>query len=68
MPSPKKSLPELSETLALRRKISVSEAAGLLDIHHQTFRKHYPHLIERVGPRLERVQLGKVLSLGESKR
>jgi hypothetical protein len=69
MPSPRKAPPkQLPEALALRRRIPVPEAAAILDIHEDTFRKHYPDLITRVGPRLERVELGTVLAIGQPKR
>jgi len=66
MARPSKSTIPLPEAVALRRKISVAEAASINDIHEDTFRKHFPHLIKRVGPRLERVELGDALSIGQS--
>ena len=58
---------ELPEVLALRRRIAVKQAAAILDIHEDTFRKHFGDLIRRVGPRLERVEIGDVLKIGQSK-
>jgi hypothetical protein len=49
------------------RKISVQEAANIIDVHEDTFRKHFGHLIKKVGPRLDRVELADVLSIGKSK-
>ena len=57
----------LPEAIALRRKISVQQAASMIGVHEDTFRKHFPHLIRRVGPRLDRVTLGAVLAIGQSK-
>jgi len=57
----------LPEAVALRRKISVQEAAAMVGIHEDTFRRHYPHLIKRVGPRLNRVTLGDALKIGQTK-
>jgi hypothetical protein len=56
-----------SERLALRRKISVREAAALNDMHEDTFRKHHGDLIKRVGARRDVVALGDALAIGESK-
>jgi hypothetical protein len=66
--SPRKTLPtQLPDALALRRRIPVPEAAAILDVHPDTFRAHYSNLIIRVGPRLERVELGEVLNIGKAK-
>ena len=40
--------------LALRKKVSVKEAAALNDIHEDTFRRNYGHLIKKVSPRRRR--------------
>jgi hypothetical protein len=53
--------------LALRRKISVREAAELNDFSEDTFRRRYPHLIKKVSPRRDAVELGDALSIGKSK-
>jgi hypothetical protein len=45
------------------RRIPVQDAAALLSIHVDTFEAHFGHLIEKVGPRLRRVELGRVLDL-----
>jgi len=67
MVSPRKIDIPLPEAVALRRKISEQEAASMVGIHEDTFRKHSPHLIKRVGPRLDRVTLGDALKIGQSK-
>ena len=51
----------------LQQKISVKEAAALNRVHEDTYRKHFGHTIERLGPRLERVTLGAALSVGTPK-
>ena len=65
MARPSKSTIPLPEAVALRRKISVQEAASIVGIHEDTFRKHFPHLIKRVGPRLDRVMLSDALAIGQ---
>jgi hypothetical protein len=50
--------------LALRRKISVGEAAELNDVSEDTFRRHYPHLIKKISPRRDAVELGDALAIG----
>jgi hypothetical protein len=60
-------LPQLTAR-ELQQKISVKEAAKLNRIHEDTYRKHFAHTIERLGPRLERVPLGVALTLGQPKR
>jgi hypothetical protein len=67
MARPRKVDIPLPEAIALRRKISVQEAASMVGVHEDTFRKHYPKLIKKIGPRLDRVTLGDVLALGQSK-
>jgi hypothetical protein len=66
MARPRKAPPEeLPDALALRRRIPVQEAAAILGIHEDTFRKHYSGLIRKIGPRLERVELGEVFAIGK---
>ena len=50
-----------------KRRIPIEEAAAFLAIHPDTFEAHYSHLIENVGSRLKRVELGAVLDLKQSK-
>jgi hypothetical protein len=57
----------LPAAVAGRRKISVGQAAEIAGIHEDTWRKHYSHLILKLGPRLERVNLEDALSVGEPK-
>jgi hypothetical protein len=49
--------------LELRRKISVQEAAARNNVHESTFRRHYSHLIKRIGKRRQVVDLGDALTL-----
>jgi hypothetical protein len=53
--------------LALKRKIPVKEAAALNDMSEDSFRRHYSHLIKKVSPRRNAVELGDALAIGESK-
>jgi hypothetical protein len=50
-------------TLDLKRKIPVTDAAELNSMHPDTFRKHYGHLIIRASPRCDRVELGDAIAL-----
>ncbi len=54
----------LSDQLALRRKISVREAAELNDISEDTFRRRYKHLLRKISPRRDAVELGDALAIG----
>lgn len=62
-----KAFSNLPEAVVLRRQIPVREAAALVGVHEDTFRRHYPQLIKKFGPRLDRVTLGDVLAIGQSK-
>jgi hypothetical protein len=53
--------------LALKRKISVAEAAALNDVSEDTFRRRYSHLIKKVSPRRDAVELGDALAIGAPK-
>jgi hypothetical protein len=53
--------------LELRQKISVQKAAELNDIHEDTFRKRYPHLIKKISERRDAVELGDAIAIGEPK-
>jgi len=44
-----------------RRKISVKQAAELKNLSEDTFKRRYPHLIEKVSERRNACELGKVL-------
>jgi hypothetical protein len=50
--------------LALRKKISVREAAALNDVSEDTFRRRYSHLIKKISPRRDAVELGDALAIG----
>ena len=64
MARPSKPTIPLPEAIVLRRTISVQEAAAMNGLHEDTFRKHFSHLIKRVGPRLDRVTLGDAIAIG----
>jgi len=49
--------------LELARKISVAEAARHNDVHPDTFRKNFPHLIQRIGKRRLAVTLRDAITL-----
>jgi hypothetical protein len=53
--------------LALKRKIPVKEAAALNDVSEDSFRRHYSHLIKKVTPRRDAVELGDALTLPPAK-
>jgi hypothetical protein len=53
--------------LALKQKIPVKKAAELNDMSEDSFRRHYSHLIKKVSPRRDAVELGDALAVGESK-
>jgi hypothetical protein len=53
--------------LALKRKISVSKAAELNNMSEDTFRRRYRHLIKKVSPRRDAVELGDALAVGTPK-
>jgi hypothetical protein len=53
--------------LALKQKIPVKKAAELNDVSEDTFRRRYPHLIRKVSPRRDAVELGDALAIGQSK-
>jgi len=56
------SLAELTP-LQLRQKIPVKAAADLNDVSEATFRRHYPHLIRKIGLRRDAVELGDAIAL-----
>jgi hypothetical protein len=49
--------------LALKKKVSVSDAAAINDVHPATFKRHYAHLIKKIGKRREVVELGDAINL-----
>jgi hypothetical protein len=57
----------LSEALQPRQKIRVKDAARLNAMHEDTFRREYSHLIKKVTDRLDAVELGDALAIGQSK-
>ena len=60
-------MPDQPDWLALRRKISVKEAADLNNLSEDTFRRHYRHLIKDVSERRQAVELGDALAIGDEK-
>jgi hypothetical protein len=46
-----------------RRKIKVREAAAMNDLSEATFRLRYSHLIRKITPRRDVVELGDALDL-----
>ena len=53
--------------LALKQKIPVKNAAALNDMSEDSFRRHYSHLIKKVSPRRDVVELGDALAIGTPK-
>jgi hypothetical protein len=49
--------------LERRKKIKVKEAAALNDLSEASFRRHYPHLIRKITPRRDAVELGDAITL-----
>lgn len=49
--------------LELRRKITVREAAALNSISEASFRRHYGHLIHKISPRRDAVEVGDAIAL-----
>ncbi len=43
--------------IQLEQRIMVEEAAAIHEVHPSTFKRHYGHLIESLGPRCQRVKL-----------
>jgi hypothetical protein len=56
-----------TDWLNLRRKISVKQAAALNDVSEDSFRRHYRHLIKKISPRRDAVELADALAVGEAK-
>jgi hypothetical protein len=49
--------------LERRKKIRVSDAAALNDLSEASFRRHYAHLIRKITPRRDAVELGDAIAL-----
>jgi hypothetical protein len=45
------------------QKIPVKRAAALNDLSEASFRRHYPHLIRKITPRRDAVELGDAITL-----
>jgi hypothetical protein len=54
----------LPPQFALRRKISVQQAAALNSVSEDTFRRKYRHLIKKISERRDAVELGDALAIG----
>jgi hypothetical protein len=61
-PIPTRSFADLTP-LDRQRRIKVKEAAAFNDLSEATFRRHYPHLIEKITPRRDAVKLGDAIDL-----
>jgi hypothetical protein len=61
-PTPTRSFADLTP-LDRQRRIKVKEAAAFNDLSEATFRRHYPHLIEKITPRRDAVKLGDAIDL-----
>jgi hypothetical protein len=46
-----------------RKKLTVREAAKLNTLSEDTFRRHYGHLIKKISPRRDVVELGDAIDL-----
>lgn len=49
--------------LERRKKITVKQAAELNSISEATFRRRYKHLIRKISPRRDAVELGAAIDL-----
>ena len=56
----------LPNWVALKRKISVKEAAALNNVSTDTFLRHYRHLVRKISPRRSVVTLADALAIGEA--
>jgi predicted DNA-binding protein (UPF0251 family) len=54
-------LPELS-ALELEKHVDIPEAARLMGVSEDTFRRHYSHLIRKTSPRRRTVKLRDLLA------
>jgi hypothetical protein len=49
--------------IELERRIPLDDAAAFNSVRAATFKKNFPHLVERFGPKLELVKLRNALTL-----
>jgi hypothetical protein len=49
--------------LERKQKIMVRKAAALNTMSEDSFRRHYPHLIKKISPRRDAVELGDAIDL-----
>jgi len=57
-----KARPALPPELAPLRMISIREAAELRGVSVDGFKRHFPHLVQRVSPRRLAVRVGELLN------
>jgi hypothetical protein len=55
----------LSPEQERKRIITISQAAEILAISHDTFRRRYPHLIKNLSVRRRGVTIGDVFDIAE---
>jgi hypothetical protein len=55
---------ELPGDLKPKRKVKVAVAAKLVGVSEATFRRHHSHLILKVGPRCDVVDVAAALAIG----
>ena len=61
-PTSTRSIADLTPLERLK-KIRVKEAAALNDLSEASFRRHYSHLIRKITPRRDAVELGDAIDL-----
>ena len=55
--------PHALSPLELKRKITTKQAADLNGVSEDTFKRHFRHLIRKIGPRRNAVELGDAINL-----
>jgi hypothetical protein len=55
---------QLPDELAVRRKVSVKQAAALNNLSEDTFRRHFKHLIKQITPNRQAVDLEDAVAIG----
>jgi DeoR/GlpR family transcriptional regulator of sugar metabolism len=55
----------LATELLRKQKVSVKDAAALLNVSEDTFRRNHKSLIRQVSARRQAVEVGDVLAIGE---
>jgi hypothetical protein len=62
-PNPTASTATALSPLELKRKISTKEAAELNGVSEDFLKRNYKHLIRKIGPRRNAVELGDAITL-----